>query len=385
MAWPSAGWLSPALTAQSDGGAYSMNSTSDPAASFEPYRRRLLGLAYRMLGSMTDAEDAVQETYLRWHRADRDNVSDARAFLMTTTTRICLDLLTSARARREEYVGNWLPEPVVDTTALAPDSRTELAEDLSIALLLTLDRLSPLERAAFLLHDVFDFSFREVASALQRSDAACRQLAARARAHVREVRPRGATAPPHSGEIDAKHAQLMSAFLAATGSGDLNALTQLLASDVRVVTDGGGKVASALNVIDGADRVAQFLVDATRRRPGAWWRDDFTLRFATINGLPGVIVDAPEGAVQTAAFEIEGDLVRALYVVRNPDKLRHLAAASGLAQRDVDHTEAQPSPRASQPRASHCVNSIREQIERHREHGVDGQQLHPEVPGRPAR
>ena len=136
---------------------------SNPAASFEPHRRRLLGLAYRMLGSMADAEDAVQETYLRWHRADRDNVSDPRAFLMTTTTRICLDLLTSARARREEYVGPWLPEPVVDTAALAPDSRTELAEDLSIALLLTLDRLSPLERAAFLLHDVFDFSFSEVA------------------------------------------------------------------------------------------------------------------------------------------------------------------------------------------------------------------------------
>ena len=307
---------------------------SNPAASFEPYRRRLLGLAYRMLGSMADAEDAVQETYLRWHGADRDNVSDPRAFLMTTTTRICLDMLTSARARREEYVGPWLPEPVVDTAALAPDSRTELAEDLSIALLLTLDRLSPLERAAFLLHDVFDFSFSEVATALERSEAACRQLAARARAHVRAARPRGATAPPaRSGEIDAKHAQLMSAFVAATQSGDLNALTQLLASDVRVVTDGGGKVGAALNVIDGADRAARFLVDVTRKRPGAWWREDFTLRFATINGLPGVIVDAPEGPVQTAAFEIEGDVIRALYVVRNPDKLRHLAAASAPHER----------------------------------------------------
>ena len=250
---------------------------SNPAATFEPYRRRLLGLAYRMLGSMADAEDAVQETYVRWHGADRDNVSDPRAFLMTTTTRICLDMLTSARARREEYVGPWLPEPVVDTAALAPDSRTELAEDLSIALLLTLDRLSPLERAAFLLHDVFDFSFSEVASALERNEAACRQLAARARAHVREARPRGATAPPaRSGEIDAKHAQLMSAFAAATQSGDLDALTQLLASDVRVVTDGGGKVRAALNVIDGADRAARFLVEVTRKRPGAWWRDDFT-------------------------------------------------------------------------------------------------------------
>jgi RNA polymerase sigma-70 factor (ECF subfamily) len=301
---------------------------SNPAASFEPYRRRLLGLAYRMLGSIADAEDAVQETYLRWHAADRDRVSDPRAFLMTTTTRICLDMLTSARARHEEYLGSWLPEPVFDTAALAPDSQTELAEDLSIALLLTLDRLSPLERAAFLLHDVFDFSFTEVATTLERSEAACRQLAARARAHVRAVRPRGAAAPPaRSGEIDAKHAQLMSAFAAATQAGDVNALRQLLASDVRIVTDGGGKVRAALNVVEGADRAARFLVGATRKHPGAWWREDFRMRFGTINGLPGVIVDGPEGPVQTTAFEIEGEVVRALYVVRNPDKLRHLAAA----------------------------------------------------------
>ena len=302
----------------------SPESAKNPTASFEPYRRRLVGLAYRMLGSMADAEDAVHETYLRWHAADRNKVSDPRAFLMTTATRICLDMLTSARARREEYVGPWLPEPVLDTAALAPDSRTELAEDLSIALLLILDQLSPLERAAFLLHDVFDFSFSEVATAMERSEAACRQLAARARAHVRAVRPRGAAAPLRSGEIDAKHGQLLSAFVAATQAGDLNRLTQLLASDVRVVTDGGGKVPAALNVIDGADRVAQFLVSVTRKG----WREDFTLRFATINGLSGVIVDGPEGPVQTAAFEIEGDVIRALYVVRNPDKLRHLAAAS---------------------------------------------------------
>jgi len=304
-------------------------SMSDPAASFEPYRRRLLGLAYRMLGSMADAEDAVQEAYVRWHGADRANVSEPRAFLMTTTTRICLDMLTSARARREEYVGPWLPEPVLDTAALAPDSQTELAEDLSIALLLTLDRLSPLERAAFLLHDVFDFSFSEVATALDRNAAACRQLAARARSHVRAARPRGTSAPAaRSGEIDAKHAQLLSAFAAATQSGDLQALTELLASDVRVVTDGGGKVRASLEVIDGADRAARFLIEVTRKRADAWWRDDFTVRFATINGLPGVIVDAPEGPVQTAAFEIDGGVVRALYVVRNVDKLRHLAPAT---------------------------------------------------------
>ena len=301
---------------------------SNPATSFEPFRQRLLGLAYRMLGSMADAEDAVQETYLRWHAADRDSVSDPRAFLMTTTTRICLDMLTSARARHEEYVGQWLPEPVLDTAALAPDRRTELAEDLSIALLLTLDRLSPLERAAFLLHDVFDFSFTEVATSLERSEAACRKLATRARAHVRAVRPRGVTGPPAgSGEIDSKHAQLMSAFTVATQSGDLNALTQMLARDVRIVTDGGGKVRSALKVIEGSDRAAQFLIGVTRKGADTWWRENFRPRFGIINGLPGIIVDAPEGPVQTAAFEIEGDVIRALYVVRNPDKLRHLATA----------------------------------------------------------
>lgn len=299
---------------------------ANPAATFEPWRKRLLGLAYRMLGSMADAEDAVQEAYLRWHRVDRETVSEPKGFLMTTTTRICLDMLTSARTRREEYVGPWLPEPVLDTAALTPDSHTELAEDLSIALLLILDRLSPLERAAFLLHDVFDFSFSEVAAALERSEAACRQLATRARANVRAARPRGTT-PVRQEGIDAKHAQLLSAFAAATQSGDLHALTQMLANDVRVVTDGGGKVRAAQNVIEGADRVAQFLVDASRKRPGAWWREDFKLRFGSINGLPGLIVDAPEGPVQTAAFEIYGDVIRALYVVRNPDKLRHLAPA----------------------------------------------------------
>lgn len=294
----------------------------DPAASFEPYRRRLLGLAYRMLGTMADAEDAVQETYLRWHAADRQQVLNPRAFLMTTTTRLCLDMLTTARARHEEYVGPWLPEPVVDTGALAPDSQTELAEDLSVALLLALDRLSPLERAAFLLHDVFDFSFSDVATALDRSESACRQLASRARSHVRDARPRGVTTPvAKPGAIDAKHARLMAAFVEATRSGDLNAIMRLLADDARIVTDGGGKVAAALNVIDGAEHVAKFLAGATRKG----WRDDFTLRFAAVNGLPGMIIDSPDGPVQTNAFEIEGDVVRAIYVVRNPDKLRHLA------------------------------------------------------------
>jgi RNA polymerase sigma-70 factor (ECF subfamily) len=300
-----------------------MRRITDPAASFEPHRRRLLGLAYRMLGSMAEAEDAVQEAYLRWHDADRENVAEPRAFLITTTTRICLDVLKSARARREEYVGPWLPDPVTDTAALGPDTQTEMAEDLSVALLLALDRLSPLERAAFLLHDVFDYSFAQVAATLERNEAACRQLASRARARVREARPAGPM-PTRAGSSsgDAKHAELVSAFITASRSGDLATLTRLLASDARMVSDGGGKVAAALNVIEGAERVAVFLAGAVRKG----WTDELTLRFDTINGLPGLVVSGPTGLVQTTAFEIEGDLVKAIYVVRNPDKLRHLAS-----------------------------------------------------------
>lgn len=296
--------------------------TVDPSASFEPYRRRLRGLAYRMLGSMAEAEDAVQEAYLRWHEVDRDRIAEPRAFLITTTTRICLDVLKSARARREEYVGPWLPDPVTDTAALAPDAQTEIAEDLSVALLLALDRLSPLERAAFLLHDVFDYSFTQVADTLGRNEAACRQLASRARARVRKERPARTVPARTSGSaIDAKHAELVSAFLDASKSGDLAALTSLLASDVRLIPDSGGKVPAAMNVLAGADRVAAFLAGAVRKG----WTADLTARFGTINGLPGLIIDGPDGLVQTNAFEFDGDAIKTIYVVRNPDKLRHLA------------------------------------------------------------
>jgi RNA polymerase sigma-70 factor (ECF subfamily) len=298
--------------------------STDPAASFEPHRRRLLGLAYRMLGSMAEAEDAVQEAYLRWHNADRAAVGDPRAFLITTTTRICLDVLRSARVQREKYVGPWLPEPVTDTTALAPDTQTELAEDLSVALMLALDRLSPLERAAFLLHDVFDYSFTQVASALGRKEAACRQLASRARARVREARPAGAVpARPASSSVDPKHAELISAFLTASRAGDFAALTRLLASDVRLVADSGGKALAPLNVLEGADRVAAFFGNVVRKG----LTDDMTIEFEMINGLPGLILKGPQGLIQTTAVEIVDGLVQAIYVVRNPDKLRHLASA----------------------------------------------------------
>jgi RNA polymerase sigma-70 factor (ECF subfamily) len=297
---------------------------SDPSATFEPHRRRLLGLAYRMLGSMAEAEDAVQEAYLRWHEADRMHVEDPKAFLTTTTTRICLDVLKSARARRETYVGPWLPDPVTDTAALAPDAQTELAEDLSVALLLALDQLSPLERAAFLLHDVFDYSFSEVAGTLGRKEAACRQLASRARTRVRDARPKGVMpARGATSSIDPKHAELVAAFMTASRSGDIGTLTRLLTSDARLVTDGGGKVPAALNIIEGADGVAAFVAGVVRRG----WTDEMSFRLDTINGLPGLIMTGPSGLVQTTAFEIEDSVVKAIYVVRNPDKLRHLASS----------------------------------------------------------
>ena len=297
----------------------------DPAATFEPHRRRLLGLAYRMLGSMAEAEDAVQEAYLRWHATDRTRIEEPRAFLMTTTTRICLDVLKSARMKREEYVGPWLPDPITDTASLAPDAQTELAEDLSVALLLALERLSPLERAAFLLHDVFDYSFAQVAEALDRNEAACRQLAARARAHVREARPRGVVPPrAAAASIDPKHQELVSAFITASRSGDVDQLKRMLASDARLVTDGGGKVVAALNVLEGADRVAAFLAGVVRKG----WTDDLSVQFEIVNGLPGLLLIGPNGLMQTNAFEIEDGLVRAIYVVRNPEKLTHLTAMS---------------------------------------------------------
>ena len=231
-------------------------------------------------------------------------------------------MLKSARTRREAYVGPWLPDPVTDTAALAPDAQTELAEDLSVALLLALDRLSPLERAAFLLHDVFDYSFSQVADALGRHEAACRQLASRARTRVRDTRPKGVT-PAHgaSSALDPKHAELVAAFMTASRSGEIATLTRLLSSDARLVTDGGGKVPAAPNVIEGADHVAAFLAGVVRKG----WTDEMSVRFETINGLPGLIMSGPSGLVQTTAFEIEDGLVKAIYAVRNPDKLRHLA------------------------------------------------------------
>lgn len=283
---------------------------------FEVHRRHLTGLAYRMLGSLAEAEDVVQEAYLRWHAVDHGRVENPRAFLSKTVTRLCLDHLKSARAQRETYVGPWLPEPVLDEAALAAETASDYAHDLSVALMLILERLSPLERAAFLLHDVFDMGFAAIADALGRNEAACRQLAARARAHVQAARPRF-TASAEDGT------RLAEAFRKAASSGDAGALAQLLAGDAVLYSDGGGKRTAALNPIRGADKIARFFIGVLRKQlaVGGW-----EARPARINGLAGfVYAGSDDGEAQTIAFEPSGGRITAIYLVRNPDKLRRVA------------------------------------------------------------
>lgn len=292
-------------------------SAPDPAAGFEPHRRRLKALAYRMLGSVAEAEDAVQEAYLRWHAADRGAVADPSAFLTRVVSRLCLDQLRSARVRREQYVGPWLPEPVLDAAALSAETASEYAEDLTVALMLALERLSPLERAAFLLHDVFEVDFPELAETLGRNQAACRQLAARARSHIRETRPRFAVSADDG-------ARMAEAFLDAARTGDAAGLARLLAADAVMHTDGGGKRLAALNPIFGADKIIRFLVALAGKFEAA---KTFTYQPAWINGLPGHLVIWPDGEIQTVALEIADGAIIAIYSVRNPDKLRHIAPA----------------------------------------------------------
>lgn len=286
----------------------------EAAQTFEHHRRRLTGLAYRMLGSLAEAEDIVQDAYLRWHKADRNTVADARAYLSSTVARLCLDHLKSARVRREQYVGPWLPEPIVDPSILAPDAASELAHDLSVALMMTLERLSPLERAAFILHDVFDMDFDTIASVLDRNVAACRQLAARARAHVHDERPRFNASPEDA-------ARLSDAFHQAVLSGNVAGLGQMLAADAVLYTDGGGKRTAALNPIRGGDKIMRFFAGIAQKRGLSTLA---TVRRLSLNGLPGFIFVDVEGAIETLALDINDGRIAAIYAVRNPDKLGHL-------------------------------------------------------------
>src|SRR5690606_32404060 len=283
---------------------------SDP--SFTDLRPRLVRLAYRMLGSVADAEDVVQDAWARWLAADRTSVREPAALLRTIVTRLCLNELKSARRRRETYFGVWLPEPIVE------DWEPDAGDDITLPLMIALERLSPLERATFLLHDVFGMSFDEVAGAIGREPAACRKLASRAREHIRATRPRFNVTKEQGLGIAA-------AFYAASRNGDLQRLRSLLAEDVTASTDGGGKVPASPRPLIGIAAVMarhEQLAHEFRQSPS------LLIRYAVIDGLPGFISVEGGGIVQTTALQIAKDKIVAIYITRNPDKLQHLDGVS---------------------------------------------------------
>lgn len=286
-------------------------SKEEAAATFDPLRPRLTRVAYRMLGSVADAEDVVQEAFLRWLDADRGTVREPEAYLRRVVTRLCLDQLKSARHKRETYIGQWLPEPVVEAAEAEID-------DVTLPLMLALERLSPLERAAFLLHDVFGLAFEEVAETIGREPATCRQLASRARAHVRSSRPRFDMPKERGLEIAA-------AFFAASRTGDMRTLQSLLAADVVVHADGGGKRSAVTAPVVGVDDVMQLQARLARIFAERMSR---LVRYAFINGLPGFVTVEGDEELQTTALHIEDGKIIGIYVMRNPDKLRHVDAGT---------------------------------------------------------
>jgi len=284
-------------------------------------RRQLINLAYRLLGSLADAEDAVQEAYARWYampRQQQEAIESPGAWLAKVASRICLNLLGSARARRETYVGEWLPEPLPDrtewtggrpgATAVDPADRVTLDESVSMAFLVVLESMTPAERVAFILHDVFRFSFTEVAEITGRTPAACRQLASSARRRLRASQAPAAQT--------AQQAGIVRDFKAAWQAKDIQALIGLLDPDARAITDGGGLVSAALRPIEGGEQVARYLVDIAGRAPS------LTILERTVNGQPGLVVQQHGVIVTVYAFDVAGDRIKHIWAVRNPDKLR---------------------------------------------------------------
>ncbi|MFJ1598086.1 RNA polymerase sigma factor SigJ [Streptomyces sp. NPDC088261] len=283
---------------------------------FEAHRSLLTGVAYRMLGRVADAEDVVQDAWLRWTAEDRAEVREPRAYLVRITTRLAIDRLRQAQVRREAYVGPWLPEPVTtDLGSAVPDSaeRAMLAESVSFAVLVVLESLSPLERAVFVLREAFGFPYAEIAAVLDRGEAAVRQLAGRARRHVDERRPRY--------DVDqAERRALTERFLAAAGGGDLEALLRLLAPDVRLVGDSGGKAKAPLRILEGADKVGRFL-SAVSGDAGL-----YEFRVTEVNGAPAVLARAGGKLDLVLQLEVADGVITCVYIVRNPDKLSGVIA-----------------------------------------------------------
>jgi RNA polymerase sigma-70 factor (ECF subfamily) len=283
------------------------------AEEFEELRALLFAIAYRILGSVAEAEDAVQETWLRYESSPTKPVS-AKAFLSAVVTRVSIDVLRSARVRRETYVGQWFPEPLLTDPYSDPERSAELADSVSMAALVLLERLSPLERAVFVLRDVFGFGFPEVAAAVGRSEAACRQLAVRARRHMDAGRPRF--------EADRRERQELAArFFDALREGDVDALRELLAADVQMVGDGGGKAPALANAVIGADRVARVLAAVFP----VFARVDVRVEPCEVNGQPGAVLRDRDGRVGgTLTLDVLGGRIQTIRSVVNPDKLAHL-------------------------------------------------------------
>lgn len=294
-----------------------MSSNSSLLEEFQQHRSLLFSIAYRMLGSVSEAEDIVQETYLRWQRQSVEEIRSPKAWLTSATTRLCIDELRSARKRREEYVGVWLPEPLVQNAGeeSRQDRTAALADSLSTAFLVLLETLSPKERAVFLLREVFEYDYREIAGIVEASEASCRQMAHRAKDHVASREPRFDPNP-------AQNEQLVQQFLKACRQGDTESLLALLAEDAVLYSDGGGNVVAAPRPIEGDQRVARFLIGVNKIKQGA-----VETRFAAINSAPGVLVWADGRLRQTVHLEIVNGRIRTLYIVRNPEKLKHLAAS----------------------------------------------------------
>ena len=294
------------------------------AASFEEQRRTLEGIAYRMLGTLADARDVVQETYLKWREVDVTTVESPRAWLITACTRLALNQLKSARAKREVYVGEWLPEPRPDEPGVDPARDIEIESSVSMSLLLALEKLSPPERAVFLLHDVFELGFDEIAGAIRKSPATCRQLATRARKRVHDERPRFRVSSE-------EHRQLLEGFFEAARQPSLDRFIALLAHDVEIYSDGGGKVRALPAVLRGAGEAARFFVAVFSglERQGVLLRG-LEQRF---NGSAGLLL-FEDGALSTAiTIEAEGGRIHRLYAVRNPDKLEGLRSAVATSPR----------------------------------------------------
>ncbi|MBL1100628.1 RNA polymerase sigma-70 factor [Streptomyces coffeae] len=291
-------------------------ATDTATDDFEAHRSVLTGVAYRMLGRVADAEDIVQETWLRWSGADREQVRDPRAFLVRITTRLAIDRLRQITSRRESYVGPWLPEPMAtDLGHTAPDAaeRTLLSETVSLAVLVVLESLSPLERAVFVLREAFGFPYGEIAETLDRSEAAVRQLSGRARRHVEERRPRFEVNPEQQRELTEK-------FLAAATGGDIEQLLALLAPDARLVGDSGGKAKAPLRVLETADKIGRFLV-AISQQP----MEEPELVFTEINGGPGVLLLSRGVPDSVWSLDVADGRIQSIYIVRNPDKLAAFA------------------------------------------------------------